>query len=153
MKAVDFFCSGGGMSYGMHLAGIEVLAGIDFDPLCKDTYEANLPNSKYILADITQLTVEDLQKHINIKQNDNELILIGCSPCQYWTIINTNKSKSQKSKNLLHDFKRFVDYYNPGYVVVENVPGILSKDHESGINEFIDDLKAKGYLVESKWLI
>ena len=27
LKAVDFFCSGGGMSYGMQQAGIKVLAG------------------------------------------------------------------------------------------------------------------------------
>jgi len=30
--AVDFFCSGGGMSFGLQQAGIKVVAGIDFDP-------------------------------------------------------------------------------------------------------------------------
>ena len=34
LKAVDFFCSGGGMSYGMQEAGISILAGIDFDRNC-----------------------------------------------------------------------------------------------------------------------
>jgi len=29
LKAVDFFCSGGGMTQGMRQAGIEVVAGID----------------------------------------------------------------------------------------------------------------------------
>ena len=42
LKAIDFFCSGGGMSYGMQEAGIEILAGIDFDENCKMTYEANI---------------------------------------------------------------------------------------------------------------
>ena len=37
LKAVDFFCGGGGMSYGMKEAGIQVLAGIDFEPNCKKT--------------------------------------------------------------------------------------------------------------------
>jgi len=35
LKAIDFFCSGGGMSFGMQQSGIEVIAGIDFDPDCK----------------------------------------------------------------------------------------------------------------------
>jgi DNA (cytosine-5)-methyltransferase 1 len=37
LKAVDFFCGGGGMSYGMLQAGIKILAGIDCEPKCKET--------------------------------------------------------------------------------------------------------------------
>ncbi len=147
LKAIDFFCSGGGMSFGLQQAGIDVIAGIDFDSDCKDTYEANIKGAEYILADVEELNAEDLSKKIDIKKNDDDLILVGCSPCQYWTIIRTNKSKSQKSKNLLHEFHRFVKYYNPGYVVVENVPGILNKHKESGLNKFVKDLEKQGYAV------
>lgn len=147
LKAIDFFCSGGGMSFGMQQAGIDILAGIDFDPNCKATYEANIKGAKYILADVSNLKEEDLAKEINIKKNDDNLILVGCSPCQYWTIIRTSKNKSAQSKDLLHEFHRFVKFYNPGYVVVENVPGILKKTKESGLNIFIDDLKERGYEV------
>lgn len=147
LKAIDFFCSGGGMSFGLQQAGIDVIAGIDFDPECKETYEANIKGAKYILADVGKLDEKDLSKKIDIKKNDDSLILVGCSPCQYWTIIRTNKSKSQKSKNLLHEFHRFVKYYNPGYVVVENVPGILNKHKESGLDKFVNELEEQGYLV------
>lgn len=147
LKAIDFFCSGGGMSFGMRQAGIKIIAGIDFDPDCKETYEANIKGAKYILADVSKLEEKELAKEINIKKNDDDLILIGCSPCQYWTIIRTSKNKSAQSKNLLHEFHRFVKFYNPGYVVVENVPGILKKTKESGLNIFVDDLKNRGYKV------
>ena len=40
-KAIDFFCGGGGMTCGLRQAGIEVLAGVDFDIDCKETYEYN----------------------------------------------------------------------------------------------------------------
>src|SRR5690606_30229208 len=59
----------------------------------------------------------------------------------------TDKTKSQKSKNLLVEFQRFVEYFNPGYVVVENVPGVLRKKSESGLEAFITMLKSKGYVV------
>jgi len=147
LKAIDFFCSGGGMSFGLQQAGIDIIAGIDFDPECKETYEANIKGAKYILADVEKLKEEDLLKELEIKKNDNSLVLVGCSPCQYWTIIRTNKNKSRKSKNLLHEFYRFVKFYNPGYVVVENVPGILNKYKESGLDKFVKDLEKRSYAV------
>lgn len=147
LKAVDFFCSGGGMSYGIQSAGIQVLAGIDFDVNCKETYEANIKGAEFIHADVFDLKEQDLEKRLSLKKNDNDLVLIGCSPCQFWSIINTTKEKSKQSKNLLIEFHRFVKYFNPGYVVVENVPGVLRKKEESGLDEFILCLKNNGYIV------
>lgn len=146
LKAVDFFCGGGGMSYGMERAGINVLAGIDFEPNCKETYEENV-NSKFIQADVFDLTEFELEEKLKLRKNDDNLILIGCSPCQFWSIINTDKSKSKKSKNLLNEFKRFVEYFIPGYVVIENVPGVLRKKQESGLDDFIEWLEDNDYNV------
>lgn len=145
LKAVDFFCSGGGMSYGMQEAGIQIIAGIDFDDSCKMTYEANINGAEFIHADVFDLKEKELEKKLSLKKNDDELVLIGCSPCQFWSIINTDKTKSARSKNLLIEFSRFVKYFRPGYVVVENVPGVLRRKDESGLNEFIDWLKNNGY--------
>ena len=145
LKAVDFFCSGGGMSFGMQEAGIQILAGIDFDINCKETYESNIIGAEFIHADVFDLNEKDLEEKLVLKKNDDDLILIGCSPCQFWSIINTNKDKSSKSKNLLIEFSRFVKYFRPGYVVIENVPGILRRKEESGLNEFIVWLQNNGY--------
>lgn len=145
LKAVDFFCGGGGMSFGMQEAGITVLAGIDNDVNCKETYEANIKGASFIEADVFELKESELQKKLNLKRRDKSLILIGCSPCQFWSIINTDKTKSQKSKNLLVEFKRFVEYFRPGYVIVENVPGVLRKKKESGLEDFIKWLEDNKY--------
>jgi DNA (cytosine-5)-methyltransferase 1 len=150
IKAVDFFCSGGGMTKGMTQAGIKVIAGIDNDPKCKETYEANNKGSKFILADVYKLEEKELKKQLALKKNDKNLLFIGCSPCQFWTIIRTDKKKSEQSKSLLKEFNRFVKYFYPGYVVVENVPGIASRKEESGLTDFISDLENKGYKVNFK---
>ena len=112
LKAVDFFCSIGGTTYGFRKAGIDVIAGIDIDPSCKDTYEYNNPGSKFIEADIKTYTFDELKKETGIKENDDNLVFIGCSPCQYWSIIKTDKTKSQETKSLLNDFQKFVDILN-----------------------------------------
>lgn len=147
LKAVDFFCGGGGMSFGMQQSGIEILAGIDNEESCKATYEANIGKGKFINADVFGLKEKELQKRLGLKRRDKNLILIGCSPCQFWSIINTNKSKSQQSKNLLIEFRRFVEYLKPGYVIVENVPGVLRKKKESGLEDFINWLEENKYSV------
>jgi len=147
LKAIDFFCSGGGMTYGMRQAGIDVIAGIDNDPDVRETYEKNNPGTKFIQADVFKLNEIDLSKYTGISKNDDNLILIGCSPCQYWSIINTKKEKAEKSKDLLKEFHRFVKFYNPGFVVVENVPGLERKAEESGLKEFIEDLESREYIV------
>lgn len=147
LKAVDFFCSGGGMSYGMQQAGIEILAGIDFDKTCEETYISNIKGAKFIHLDIFNLKESELQRELSLKRRDKNLILIGCSPCQFWSIINTDKNKSSKSKDLLKEFRRFVEYFQPGYVVVENVPGVLKRKTESGLEEFIDWLRNNKYKV------
>ena len=148
LKAIDFFCSIGGMTYGFREAGINVIAGIDIDPSCRETYEYNNSGSKFIEADIKKYSFNQLKKDTGIKKNDDKLIFIGCSPCQYWSIIKTVKTKSKLSKNLLTDFQKFVEHFKPGYVVVENVPGIMKRANESGLGKFISFLEALGYIVK-----
>ncbi len=150
IKAVDFFCGGGGMSYGMKKAGIKVLAGIDNDKNCEETYKENIKGAKFIHANVFELKEQDLESKLNLKPNDDNLLLIGCSPCQFWSIINTDKEKSKESKNLLIEFERFVKHFNPGYVVVENVPGVLRNKKESGLEDFIIWLEENNYKVHFK---
>jgi DNA (cytosine-5)-methyltransferase 1 len=144
LKALDFFCGGGGMTYGLKQSGIDVIAGIDFDIECKETYEINNPDSTFIHADITKLPTNYFEDFFSLNINDDNLIMVGCSPCQYYSLINTSKEKSKKSKDLLLDFKRFIKYYRPGYIIVENVPGILSKQ-DSVLPKFISFLRRNNY--------
>ncbi len=144
MKAIDFFCGGGGMTYGLRMAGIDVIAGIDIDPDAKDTYEFNNPGTIFIESDIEKLSFDYLEKEINVKKNDDEMIFVGCSPCQFYSIINTDRKKSIKTKDLLSRFAQFVEYFKPAYILVENVPGILS-NKVSVLPSFLEKINNCGY--------
>lgn len=123
------------MSLGLSDAGINVIAGIDNHPGVECTYARNHPNSQFLLEDVTRLSPSALQERLQLDRNDDELLLVGCSPCQYWSLINTDRSGSRKTAFLLDHFQKFVEHLNPGYVLIENVPG-LSRRHESPLKNF-----------------
>lgn len=148
LKAIDFFCGIGGMSYGLKQAGIDILGGIDIDSTCMETYEKNIFGSIFINRDIKDLKTGELATIFDIKRNDKDAIFIGCSPCQYWTKMNTIKDKSESTKNLLFQFYRFIEYYLPGYILIENVPGILKRKEESQLDVFLKAIDELDYLTD-----
>lgn len=154
MIAVDFFCGGGGMTRGLLNAGIQVLCGIDSNPACKDTYEKN-NHIRYMETDILQLTPEKLVTEIPQLINKDELLLVGCAPCQPFSILRHEEFDKNgnpiphKSVNLLVEFGRFVKALNPAHVLIENVPGLKGKGKEV-LDEFKSMLKAEGYAFDER---
>jgi len=146
LKALDFFCGAGGVTCGFQKVGIKVLAGIDIDSKFKDTYEKN-NNTLFINKDVSNLSPADLTKYINIRNNDDNLIFVGCSPCQYYSNLKSDKTKSKVGRLLLDDFKEFVLYYKPGFVFIENVPGLETKPG-SPLHRFKKELRKEGYIFD-----
>ncbi len=68
LKAVDFFCGAGGMSYGLSQANIDVLAGIDNDLSCRETYARNNKSAQFINSDISELGCRELADKLSLKK-------------------------------------------------------------------------------------
>ena len=145
LRGVDFFCGAGGMSYGLGRAGIQILGGVDIDGECQKTYEANHDGARFLLADVTQLTVKTFAEKLGVQRNDPNLVFAGCSPCQFWSKVRTDRTKSTHTAFLLRHFERFIDHFRPGFVIVENVPGLLRRKVQSILPEFISFLDKLGY--------
>lgn len=144
MRAIDFFCGGGGMTNGLIQSGIEVIVGVDLDSDAQSTYEANNIGARFINEDITKLPLNYFENEFGVQHNDDEMIFVGCSPCQFYSIIRSSKEKSRKTKDLLLHFEKFVDFYKSGYILVENVPGIMS-NKETMLYDFWEKIEALGY--------
>lgn len=145
LQAVDFFCGAGGMSFGLRQAGIEVLAGIDNAADCKKTYETNVLGAKFIKHDIGTLTAPELQRRLSLKRNDPNLVFVGCSPCQFWSKIRTDKNRSQRTAFLLRHFEKFIRYFKPGFIIIENVPGLHATKSKGILADFIEFISRNGY--------
>ena len=120
IAAVDLFCGIGGLTHGLQLAGIKVLAGIDIDSSCKYAYEKN-NNTIFINKSIKDIKVEDISSLFSKKDIK---ILVGCAPCQPFSNYQKDKTMKVKHKDwdLLNEFLRLILDCNPDIVSMENVP-------------------------------
>lgn len=146
LQAVDFFCGAGGMSLGLSKAGVKVLAGVDNATDCKKTYESNVVGAKFIRHDISTLSAHDLAQRLSLRGNDSSLVFAGCSPCQFWSKIRADKTKAAQTAFLLKQFEKFIRHFLPGFVVIENVPGLHSRKNQTILPEFIGFLERLGYV-------
>jgi len=153
MVAIDFFCGAGGLTRGLMNSGIHVIAGIDVDASCKQTYEANNSPAVFIAADLTRLRPNDIQPFLrNVPRDD--LVFAGCAPCQPFS--KQRRTVSRRGSNLLGHFGRLVQHFLPAYVVIENVPGIAQVPGNSTYRRFLRTLVTAGYdyadgCLNAKW--
>ncbi len=145
MKAIDLFCGAGGLTQGLRESGWDVIAGLDLDSSVAETYEINNPGSRFIHADLRNVTDDDIRvlaKHIP----SHELLLAGCAPCQPFSKQrNGHGLRSRKDATLLNEFARFIIVLRPGVVLMENVPGIASISGFSSFRRFLKTLQDYGY--------
>lgn len=144
IAAVDLFCGIGGLSYGLRLSGIDVVAGIDADKSCKYIYEQN-NKSGFLCKDIAEIT----GKEVNALYPDNVIrVLVGCAPCQPFSQYSLRYHKNSKNDakwGLLYEFSRIIEECQPDIVSMENVPGLRRKDI---FRKFVSRLKKLHYNVD-----
>lgn len=143
MIALDFFCGAGGLTRGLLNAGIEVVAGFDCEEDFRNTYENNNPEARFIHADIKKLSLRDLAG--NIKLNFQDVLFAGCAPCQAFSKRSMSRKYGQDAE-LLSEFGRLVEEALPGYVFMENVPGIAENRGQGVFQRFLSMLRKNDYL-------
>ena len=174
--AVDFFCGAGGTTRGLIDAGGYVLAGVDKDSRCRQTYVDNNPNTsvdfatpRFIRRDIFPKTeaypqgeqaelFDDLARLIEKYRNeapDVPLMFAICAPCQPFTklsrkeLSDTRKEGRERDSNLLREAGKFVARFRPEMILSENVQGIGDPKYGGVWEDFRNQLKALGYATGS----
>lgn len=145
---VDLFCGVGGLTHGLIRKKIDVSAGVDFDASCQYAYEVN-NMAKFVYKDITNLTAEEL---IALYPKGKKRILVGCAPCQPFSIYNHKKAESTAKTedgkwNLLYAFGKLIAETLPDIVSMENVPLLKKFNNGSIFNDFIATLQENKYSI------
>lgn len=147
IMAIDFFCGAGGLSHGLRQSGVNVVAGVDIESSCKQTYEAN--NGEFVNKSIVEITGKEINnlfiKH-GFDKNDHYKMLVGCAPCQPYSMINTRKKQDDERKTLLDEFRRVINSVKPHFVIMENVARL--NEENPYFSKFIRMLEKNGYSYE-----
>jgi DNA (cytosine-5)-methyltransferase 1 len=139
---VDLFCGAGGLTEGLVKAGVNVVAGVDFDKACKYPYESNHPGIAFHKADVAKLDAATVAEWFG----DAEVrVLAGCAPCQPFSSYSQRyETVGTERWGLINHFGCLVEELLPDIVTMENVPAVTK---HSVFDDFVAKLKGLKYEV------
>jgi len=164
LSFIDLFGAPGGMSLGFKMAGMKPLAALDNFKDGMETYRKNfgLKDNAMCFDVNTNGTVKEFRDKTKLRKGDIDVI-IGGPPCQGFSIMGRIKIASlvkngqrkghsadprfidDERNRLYKAFIKFVDYYKPKGVVMENVLGMRSYRNGSVTRQIIQDFNRVGY--------
>ena len=172
--AVDFYCGAGGTTRGLLDAGGYVIAGIDKDEGCHNTYVLNNANETldsddpaFLALDMfpasddypegQQLEVrEELGRLIRMYRDeapDIPLLFAICAPCQSFTkfvqrqMTDDRTEGRRRDQDLLAQTLPFIEAFQPEMVISENVSSIKNGELRHVWSGFESELRQLGYAV------
>jgi DNA (cytosine-5)-methyltransferase 1 len=150
--AIDLFAGAGGLSLGAEMAGVEVALANDIFPEAAATYQVNNPGTLFVEAPIETLTAPRILDTLGIAPGTLD-IMLGGPPCQGFSINAPTRSLGDVRNSLVLEYLRLVDGLRPKYLVIENVPGLLSLERGHALHVVYERLAALGYQVAHKVML
>ena len=172
--AIDFYCGAGGTTRGLLDAGGYVIAGIDNDEDCRDTYVRNNRNTTLDRAEPRFLALDMLPSSSDYPQGqqhqvwdslieliryyksiapDTPLLFAICAPCQSFTkfiqrnLTDERMEDRRRAQDLLAQTVGFIESFQPEMVISENVASIGNGQYRHIWSDFQEDLRQLGYAV------
>ena len=140
-RVADLFAGAGGLSLGFALAGYEPVLAVECEPDAAATHARNFPKAWLHIGLIEDLTEERLMARFGGEPPD---VVCGGPPCQAFSTAGRRDPLDPRG-HLFHEFARIVSVLRPHFLVLENVPGVLSIEGGSRLESILDALAAVGY--------
>lgn len=149
LKVADLFCGTGGFSYGFsYLEQFEIVLGIDIKQASIETFAANHRHALPICQDIKQLRVREVAGRLGLGPGEIDVVIAG-PPCQGFSSIRPYRSinEDDERNNLFEQLVVFVGFFNPRFVVFENVVGLLHHKKGQVLENMKSSFESLGYKV------
>ena len=138
---VDLFSGAGGISVGVKQAGFQKIASVEIDKDASNTIRKNFPESIHFEMPIENLTEAMLDDKIGDKKINT---VFGGPPCQGFSVAGLRNPDDPRNK-LFKEYVRVVKHLQPEFIVLENVPGILTMEKGRVYKEIIHQFEEIGY--------
>ncbi len=118
MKFISLFAAIGGLDLGLERAGMECAGYAEIDKHAAQVFNRHFPGVKNY-GDVRNVT----------KENTGAIDLIcGGFPCQDVSLAGKRAGLAGKRSGMWYEFHRIIAELRPRWVVIENVPGLLSSN-------------------------
>ena len=138
---VDLFSGAGGLSLGFKQAGFNKILSIEIDDDASETIRNNFPESYHFEGKIEDLTDDKIREIVGDKTIH---VVCGGPPCQGFSVAGLRNPHDPRNQ-LFKEFVRVVNVLKPWYVVLENVPGILTMQDGQVYQEILRQFGLAGY--------
>ena len=139
---IDLFCGAGGLSLGFSQAGGIPIAALDCDKDSIETYKKMFG----VCSDIQCTKIEEWSLQAEIKSVD---VIIGGPPCQGFSTAGHRFIDDPRNK-LYKYFVKAVSELTPKWIVMENVPGIVTIGNGAVLKQIYEDFERIGYKLTHK---
>ena len=129
----------GGADLGFEAAGFRIAWQCELDAWKRSVLAAHWPSIP-IYEDVARLCVEDW-----IDNPEPVDVMIGGFPCQDLSIAGKRKGFSGERSVLAFEFLRVAETLKPRWLVLENVPGLLSSNKGLDFQRLLSEVAACGY--------
>jgi len=139
----SLFAGIGGFDLGLERAGMQVAWQVELDPYCRAVLARHFPAARRF-EDVCQVGAGDLAPVD---------LICGGFPCQDLSAAGRGAGLAGARSGLWSEFARIVRELRPGYVVVENVPALLTgkgkRWDRAPVGRVLGDLAEAGY--DAEW--
>ena len=129
ITCLDLFAGCGGLSNGLVQAGIQVRWANELDGHAAETYRQSHPRCNVFEEDVNLLYRRMLDGDKDLPQPGEVDLVAGGPPCQGFSGYNRHRNVEDPRNSLVESFLDVVGHIKPRYVLMENVPGMLSLDN------------------------
>lgn len=151
LTAMDLFCGAGGLSEGFRQADFDVILGIDFENSAIDTFKKNFGEERAILADIREVTANEILERAKKLGHKKIDVVIGGPPCQGFSTLG-DKISSDPRNTLFSSYARLVNELNPKCVLIENVKAFTTMYGGQFTDLLVRTFNDMGYTMRKKIL-
>lgn len=144
LLALDLFAGAGGISYGLEMAGFDVVFANEISAENSETLRQNHPGSLVSVDDIRNVDARKIRRQLGLAKGELAL-LAGGPPCQGFSINAPIRSTEDERNHLFLEYLRFVTEFEPQVVMIENVPGMISFNGGETVKAILESLKSCGY--------